>query len=118
MQVQVKIKGIDGLSPQEVKFEVEKGGRFVMYQYCLSALIITIRQPTDIYFLRAGESRFLKGLPWSLLTFFVGWWGIPWGPIYSIAVLWKNSRGGEDVTAQMLTDLNIGYVDLEAVPAG
>jgi hypothetical protein len=109
------IKGIEGMSPGEVKFEVEKGGRFIFYQYCVSALIITIRQPTDIYFVRAGQNHVLKGLPWTLLTLVMGWWGIPWGPIYTVGVLWKNLHGGEDVTSQVLLDLNIGFVDVGAV---
>jgi len=24
----------------------------------------------------------------------LGWWGIPWGPIYTIASLVRNARGG------------------------
>lgn len=113
----MQIKGIGGISPDQLKFEVQQGGRFVVYQYCFSALIVTCRQNTDIYFVRARESRIAKGLPWSLLTLLAGWWGIPWGPIYSIGVLWKNFRGGEDVTAHVLLDLNVGYVNLVPDPA-
>jgi hypothetical protein len=53
---------------------------------------------TFIYFVRAGESRPVKGLSWSLLTLLAGWWGIPWGPIYTVLSLWVNMRGGHDLT--------------------
>jgi hypothetical protein len=73
----MKIQGIGEISPDQLKFEIQQGGRFVVYQYCFSALVVTSRQSTDVYFVRAGESRVLKGLPWTLLTLVAGWWGIP-----------------------------------------
>lgn len=66
------IQGIQGKSPQELSFEVNRGGKFVSYQYCFSAIIITSKRGTDIQFIRAGESRVQKGLPWTLLTLVVG----------------------------------------------
>ena len=72
------------MSPQEVIVELNRGGKFVVYRYCFSALVITVMQGTDIYFVRADESRVRKGLPWTLLTLLVGWWGIPWGPIRTV----------------------------------
>jgi hypothetical protein len=97
----MEIEGIQGMTEGEIKFEVMRGGRFVYYMYCFSALIVTFRQPSKIYFLRAGESRIIKGLPFTLLTLVAGWWGIPWGPIYSVQCIAKNLCGGEDVTVQV-----------------
>ena len=112
----MQIKGIAGVPPDQLKFEVQQGGRFIIYQYCVSAVLVTWRESTDIYFVRAGESRIMKGLPWAILTLFAGWWGIPWGPIYSISALWKDLRGGDDVTAEILLQLELGYVDLAPQP--
>jgi hypothetical protein len=80
---------------------------FVQYQYCVSALVVTFKRGTDIYFVRAGESRPMKGLAWTLLTLVAGWWGIPFGPIYSVQSLWVNLRGGRDLTAQAATALQL-----------
>jgi hypothetical protein len=102
-----KIVGIDGMSPQQLASELQGGAKFVQYQYCVSALVITFKRGTDIYFLRAGENRTVKGLGWTLLTFVAGWWGIPWGPIYSVQSLWVNLRGGRDLTPQAATALNV-----------
>ena len=93
-----KIVGINSLSQQELSFEVQRGGRFVQYPYCVSAVVITFKRGTDIYFVRAGESKVGKGIGWTLLTFVAGWWGIPWGPIYTVQSLWYNLKGGYDVT--------------------
>lgn len=102
----MKINGLDGLSTSEVNLELQNGAKFVMYHYCISALIVTLRRNSDICFIRSGESRVSKGLGWSLLTFVLGWWGIPWGPIYTIQSLVVNFRGGKDVTPQVLSSLN------------
>jgi len=102
-----KIVGIEGITPQEMAFELQRGGKFVQYQYCVSVLIMTFKRGTDIYFLRAGESPAMKGLMWTLLTLVAGWWGIPWGPIYTIQSLYVNLRGGHDLTPQAATALQL-----------
>jgi hypothetical protein len=96
------IRGIEGMSDAELRAEVAKGGRFVVYMWCVSVIVMTFRRGTDVYFIRAGESGLKHSLPYTLLTFLLGWWGIPWGPIYSVQCLYKNLSGGEDVTARIL----------------
>ena len=94
-----KIIGLDEIkSGMHLQQELASGGKFVVYQYCISILIMTFRRSSDIYFVPASENRVGKGLGFSLLSFFIGWWGIPWGPIYTIQSLWTNFNGGKDVT--------------------
>jgi len=102
-----KIVGIEGMNPQQLVNELQNGARFVQYQYCISALIVTFKRGTDIYFLRAGENPKLKGLEWTLLTLVAGWWGIPWGPIYTVQSLWVNLKGGHDLTPEAATALRL-----------
>ena len=102
----MKIHGIEGMNPPQLYAAIEQGGRFVMYKYCVSLLVITFRRPTDVYFVKAGESRVKPGLPWTLLTLLLGWWGIPWGPIYSVQCLHNNLSGGQDVTGQVQSSLS------------
>ena len=96
-----KIVGIEGLTGEQVAEEVAKGGRFVFYLWCASGVVLTIKRPTSIYFIRAGESRLSRGLLPSFMTLLLGWWGIPWGPIYTIQSLVTNFRGGRDITDQI-----------------
>lgn len=98
----MKICGIEGLTHEQVQQEVQRGGRFVMYQYCISVLVMTFKRPSSIYFLRAGEGAIGKGLGFSGLSLLLGWWGIPWGPIYTLQSFWVNFRGGRDVTREIL----------------
>lgn len=100
------IKNIEGLTVEQIRQEVAAGGKFVVYQYAVSILIMTFKRPSDIYFIRAGQSSFGKGLPFTLITLFFGWWGIPWGPIYSFMALGTNFSGGKNVTASVLAQLS------------
>jgi len=97
----MKIQGIEGMSADQVRFEVQRGGKFVLYHYCVSVLIMTFRRSSPVYFIPAGESATSKALPWTALTLVAGWWGIPWGPIFSVQSLIVNFKGGKDVTAEI-----------------
>jgi len=102
----MKIVGIEGISAQELNFELQQGAKFVFYQYCISIIIMTFKRPSDIYFIRAGEGRIGKGLSFSIMTFFLGWWGIPWGPIYTMESFITNFGGGKDVTQEVIASIN------------
>jgi hypothetical protein len=98
------IKGIEGMTMADVQRELEQGGKFVIYQYTISILLMTFKRSSSIYFIRAGHGG--KGLPFTLITLFFGWWGIPWGPIYSIASLATNLGGGKNVTTDVMLSLS------------
>jgi hypothetical protein len=86
------------MQPLELEVEIQLGSRLVMYQWCISVVVLTFKRTSRVMLIRPGESRFRRGLPWTLLTLVGGWWGIPWGPIFTIESIVKNSRGGIDVT--------------------
>jgi hypothetical protein len=78
--------------------EIAAGARLVVYEYVVSVVILTFRRSSGVKFVRAGESRLFRGLPYVLLTLCLGWWGIPWGPLFSVGALVTDLRGGKDVT--------------------
>lgn len=100
-----KILGIEGLTDTEINFEIQRGAKFVLYQYCISLIVITFKRSSDIYFVKQGENRIAKGLPWIAISVLLGWWGIPWGPIYTVQSLVVDFRGGKDVTGELLANL-------------
>ena len=100
-----KIQGIEGMKHGELEFELQRGAKFVLFQYCVSVIVVTFRRSSDIYFVRQGENAVVKGLPFTLLSLVAGWWGIPWGPIYTIQSIYNNSRGGKDVTQAVVNSL-------------
>jgi hypothetical protein len=99
------IRGTEGLTPADIQNEIARGARFVAYQWCISLLVVTLKRGTRIYYLKPGQTGFLPGFLWSAFTLVAGWWGFPWGPIYTIGSLWTNLRGGIDVTAAVSADL-------------
>jgi hypothetical protein len=102
----MKINGIEGMTISQVQSEVAQGGKFVIYPYCISILIMTFRRNSGIYFIKAGESSLGSGIGYILISLFLGWWGIPWGPIYTISTIYTNLTGGKDVTQEMMSALN------------
>lgn len=104
----MKIVGLEGLSNAQLDAELKQGARFITYQYCISIIILTFRRSSNVYFVKPQESATLNGLGFSLLSFVFGWWGIPWGPIYTVQALWVNFRGGRDVTGNVLRALVAG----------
>jgi hypothetical protein len=90
------------LSREQLLEEIKRGGRLVHYSYCVSILILTFKRSTSPQLIRAGQSPALMGLPWTALTLVAGWWGIPWGPIYTIQCVARNLRGGYDVTDRVV----------------
>jgi hypothetical protein len=97
----MRVHGIDNLTFGELHAELEGGGRFVCYEYCISLLVVTLRRPTDAYLLRAHELGVWRGLPFTLISLLLGWWGIPWGVLYTPLTLVTNLSGGRDVTADV-----------------
>jgi hypothetical protein len=100
------IVGLDNMSVDELNSELQRGAKFVVYYYCISLLVVTFRRASDIHFIRPGESSVSKGWPWTLLTLVAGWWGIPFGPIFSIQSIFVNLRGGKDVTNDIVVKLS------------
>jgi hypothetical protein len=104
----MQIKNIEGLSTDQINRELAQGAKFVIYQYTISIVLMTFKRSSDIYFVKAGENGTIKGLPYTFIALFLGWWGIPWGPIYTIGSLYNNLRGGKDVTQEILSSYNSG----------
>jgi len=102
----MKIKGIEHMTPDQLHHEIERGGRFVIFQYCISIVVLTFKRVSDIHFIKGGESAFRKGAAFSFISLVCGWWGIPWGPIWTVSTLVNNCRGGRDVTAEVVRALS------------
>jgi hypothetical protein len=101
----MQINGIEGMSADQIRQEVRNGGRFVIFQYVISILIMSFNRPSDIYFVRADEKSWNKGIGHTILSFFLGWWGFPWGLIYTPMAIYTNLMGGKDVTNEVLSSI-------------
>lgn len=78
----------------------------VRYQAALSFLIVTFTIPTRPYVV--GEDQtFTIAATATTLSLLLGWWGIPWGPIYTVQVVGGNLRGGlRETVAERLASVS------------
>ena len=72
-----------------------EGGRFVKFSYSISILIMTFKRYSKTYAIKGDESVFKYGWPYFLISFVLGWWGFPWGPIYTFQSLYNAFNGHE-----------------------
>ncbi|MEL7001304.1 MAG: hypothetical protein AAFN93_01080 [Bacteroidota bacterium] len=101
----IVIKNFSSRSLQDYKHELERGGRFVVFEYCISAILFTSKHSSAIYLIRGSENGAFKALRFTMITLLFGWWGIPWGPVYTIQALTTNLKGGRDVTPEVMDDI-------------
>jgi hypothetical protein len=73
-----------------------QAGHCVSFEYCISLGVASCRVRSKAYFVAPGVSLWPLQLRYSLISLFLGWWGIPWGPILSALTLIRNFRGGHD----------------------
>ena len=118
------IKKTSGLSSEQIYNIVSQGGRFVMYGYCISILALTLRRVSSPYFIKSGERLSKYRLRYNIFSLLFGWWGLPWGPIYTIDMIKINLKngGGVDITEDILMkikqkygDSNIGEIHTEDI---
>ena len=99
------IKNTEGMTDYEINYELANGGKFVVFEYCISILVMTFKRSSDVYFIKAGESTTKHSIGYTLLSLVVGWWGFPWGPIYTIGSFITNLSGGKNVTDDVLQQI-------------
>jgi hypothetical protein len=105
----VQVAGIDRMTGEELASEVQRGGRFLIFQFCASTFVMAYRTSSDVFFYRAGESAAREIFHYCLASMLLGWWGLPWGPIFTIRSIIPNLRGGRDVTQEVVTSLKKRY---------
>lgn len=113
----MKIRGIEGLSADQVDFELKRGAKFVIFYYCISLVVVTFKRTSDIYFVKPGESTPSAGLICSIVCLLLGIWGIPFGIIWSISSIITNLRGGKNVTQEVVASLNRNSTQSPQTPA-
>jgi hypothetical protein len=98
----MEVKNFGSNQFSDYKREIDRGGKFVVYQYCVSIIIYSYKVNSPVYLIRGGESGLYTFAKYSLVSLIAGWWGLPWGPVYTIQSIYNNFRGGIDVTSDVL----------------
>ena len=92
--------------------------RYVIYRHVVSAVFVTRRAVQQgVFCSECGAKLAYRA---SLKTWLSGWWGIPWGPIYSVHAIFSNMFGGEQppnnnfriLSGQAVYFSDVGRLDL------
>lgn len=94
------------MAPDELNAQLEQGGRLVVFFYAISALVVSFKRSSAVYYIPPGGGTFAKALPYILISLLVGWWGIPFGLVYTPSAIFRDLRGGEDVTRAAVAAIN------------
>jgi hypothetical protein len=66
--------------------------RAATFLYTISLLVVTFRRPAGGIYCKGCRRK--QGLKYTAISAVLGWWGIPWGPLYTIQAIGRNSAGG------------------------
>ncbi len=102
-------------APGSLVAAVQAGHRYYIIPYVFSVVVLTFRR-------NMGGVREVSDHNWpvmplvgaALVTSLFGWWGFPWGIIFSIGALGRLWNGGRDVTFQMLQQV-VGPVEAKRI---
>ena len=104
--IKLKLSQNDPDKLQELNKQIEQGARFVCFQYCISILFaVTLRRYSPAIFVRPNDRIDSIRRKYNWLSAIFGWWGIPWGPIYTVRSLRLNKLGGIDMTEDILLNI-------------
>lgn len=93
---------IGGLGRAELEAELRAGARLVRFDWVVSLCVFTYSQPGAAHLIRPGRGTLWPSLPATLCSLLLGWWGLPFGPLFTLAAVFLNLKGGTDVTDEVL----------------
>jgi hypothetical protein len=108
----MRIKNTGGMSVDDVQEIVNNGGRFVYYPYTLSFGFFSFRLKSALYLIHPDQKKTRKRYYFIMLSFLFGWWGVPFGPGYTLKAIRTNLRGGKNMTNEVMAVIN-GYALFE-----
>ncbi len=93
----------------ELEDTINKGAKFIVYQYCISLIFaVTLRRFSPAILVSPNETEYISNLKrkYNRISLIFGWWCFPWGPIRTVQSLKVNKKGGVDVTDDIMLNIN------------
>lgn len=102
----IKIQLKNSYSLDELKQYIEKGAKFIIFQYSISVfLAVILRRFSPAILVEPVDSVSKYKRKYNLISYLFGWWGLPWGPILTIQSISLNNRGGIDYTDEIMLNI-------------
>jgi Ca2+/Na+ antiporter len=76
---------------------ITKDTQIIRYLFVFSFILFTSRVPSRWY-VKGKDNTALAVAAYTLGSAVAGWWGVPWGPVYTVQALYRNLRGGYRVS--------------------
>jgi hypothetical protein len=81
--------------------KVTLSSMLAQYQACVSLVILTLRFRSPRRIVGSRESQ-RTGVLYTLISAVAGWWGVPWGFVYTPQAIYRNLKGGYRQTVKDL----------------
>lgn len=104
--VKRRIKIPDDYTFEDLRREIENGGRFIMFPYTISILAMPLSFFSPAILVKKGESIRKYQWRYNLISSIFGWWGIILGPLATVKSIRSTCKGGVDVTDDVMLNLN------------
>ena len=105
-EIRQRIVVPEGMTMEELKDDVARGGRFLVFWYCISAIAFSLKLHSRSIYVPAGKSALPLIRKYNTLSFIFGWWCLGPGPKYTSRYISMNRRGGVDVTDDIMVNLD------------
>lgn len=100
-----KLKLPEPLTIEALKGKIDNGYRFKVFQYCFSPIFATYYPFSPAFLMKEKKAARPQIRKYNLLSAIFGWWGVPYGPLYTIRSMKLNLKGGLDVTDDIMKNL-------------
>ena len=103
LKYDIRIPG--DISYDDILNERDNGAKFVFFGYLIPRPIFPpVKKISKVYYLRPNENASQYAAKYNLVTLFWGWWGLPFGPVYTYSTI-KNNKTGIDITDDIYDNL-------------
>jgi hypothetical protein len=93
-----EIPGLEWMTKEEIKMQVQAGAKFVVFEYCISFFSRAGKRSSRICFIKPKESYIDKSIGYSAISLIFGWLS----PVKLYKILRTNLSGGREVTQEVL----------------
>lgn len=105
--MEVKLGNSDSFSFSEIQNLKSKNGKFVTFQWIIPLPMFTpVKRLSKVYFVSKASEAKDYAKKYNLINLLIGWWGLPFGPVYLVKSIALNNQGGIDVTDDIYLNLN------------
>lgn len=105
--MEIKLANSYQYSFEEVMLAKDSGAKFVTYQWFVPLpLFRPSRRLSKVYYIPSNKSASSYAWKFNVISLIIGWWGLPWGPIFVFRSIRLNNSGGVDVTKDIYLNIN------------